>query len=209
MDQLEIENLFNQNKYIQVKEFISKDLCNFLTHTLLKKAADPNAKNFFNYHGDEQVPNALAVMSHEIIFETLLEKLWPDIELLTGKQLLPTYSYARLYTNGNKLEPHTDRPECEISVTIQLGRSHHYAWPIWMGNSRIDLSEGSGVVYKGCEIEHKREICDGPEGYYSGQVFLHYVDANGPNKDRYADNTKRVVYPNIFLKNRSIIMEQK
>jgi hypothetical protein len=68
------------------------------------------------------------------MFETLQERLWPTIEAAVGEELIPTYSYARLYSNGDVLEKHSDRPACEISVTIQLGRSHHYAWPIYMGD---------------------------------------------------------------------------
>ena len=36
---------------------------------------------------------------------------------LIGKEVLPTYSYARLYTEGEILSKHKDRPSCEISVT--------------------------------------------------------------------------------------------
>lgn len=50
-----------------------------------------------------------------------------------------------LYGNGDELKIHSDRPSCEISVTIQLGRSHHYAWPIFMGGQRFDLAEEDGV----------------------------------------------------------------
>ena len=158
---------------------------------------------------DSQVPDALASMFHDLVFETLLEKLWPVIEQATGKELYPTYSYSRLYKNGNLLEKHKDRDECEISVTIQLGRSHHYSWPIYMGDHRYDLAEGDGVIYKGCEIDHWRDKCDGPPGYYSGQVFLHYVDANGPYAHKAYDCNKRSIHEGMFVKNRVFNMEQK
>lgn len=203
-------NLFQQNGYIHVKDIISKDLCYFLTHVLLRKSSQPNptAGSMDNQY-DTQVPGCLAVMDHEIMFETVQEKLWHEIEFLTGKELLPTYSFARLYKNDNVLEKHSDRPECEISVTIQLGRSHHYAWPIYMNNSRIDMGEGDAVVYKGCDIEHWRNRCDGPPGYYSGQVFLHFVDARGPYANKAFDIVNRKPYQHMFLKNRSIVMETK
>ena len=205
----QITQSFEKNKYIQAKDFLSKEFCHFLTHVLLRRSADPTGKKISGRSGDEQVPDAIAVMDHEILFETVLERLWPEIEIITGKELIPTYAYSRLYINGNILNEHVDRPECEISVTIQLGRSHHYSWPIWMENTRIDLAEGDGIIYKGCEIDHRRDACDGPPGYYSGQLFLHFVDANGPYKDRYADNHYRSIYSNMFVKNRAIIMDQK
>ena len=70
---------------------------------------------------------------------TLLEILWPTIEEVIGEEILPSYTYSRLYLNGNELKKHIDRPSCEISLTIQLGRSHHYAWPIFMDGKRFDL----------------------------------------------------------------------
>jgi hypothetical protein len=203
MEKLQSVDLFDRNGYIHVKDLIDKNLCNFLTHVLLRRMSETVPID------DDQVPGCLAVLDHEILFETLLEKLWPDIEMVTGKELLPTYAYSRLYKNGNVLERHSDREECEISVTLQLGRSHHYAWPIYMNGSRYDLGEGDAVIYRGCDLDHWRDRCDGPEGYYSGQVFLHFVDANGPYANRVGDSVNRPVYRNMFVKHRAIVMETK
>lgn len=203
MEKSQSVQLFENNGYIHVKDLLDKNLCNFLTHVLLRKVSESVPID------DEQVPNCLSILDHEILFETLLEKVWPDIELATGKELLPTYAYSRLYTNGNVLQRHSDREECEISVTLQLGRSHHYAWPIWMNGSRHDLGEGDAVIYRGYDLEHWRDKCDGPDGYYSGQVFLHFVDANGPWANRVGDSVNRRVYKDMFVKHRAIVMESK
>ena len=123
--------------------------------------------------------------------------------------MIPTYKYGRVYTNGNELKKHTDREACEISVTIQLARSHHYAWPIYMGQQRFDLSEGDGVIYKGCDVEHWRNVCDGPKDYVSGQVFLHFVRKHGSYANHAGD--KRIwaneTFP--FVKGRNLILENK
>jgi len=189
---------------VHLRDIVPSELRNFLTGVLHRASCVPNLCN-----GDEQVPNAKAILDHEIIFETLLENLWPKIEQMLGFSLLPTYAYARLYSNGDVLKKHTDRPACEISVTVQLGRSHHYAWPIYMGGKRYDLAEGDGVVYRGCDIEHWRDKCDGPEGYYSGQVFLHFVRADGQYKDQVCDAVSRQPWPNMFVKSRNFLMENK
>jgi hypothetical protein len=157
--------------------------------------------------GDEQIPNAKAILDHEIMFETLQERLWPTIEAVVGEELLPTYAYARLYSNGDELLKHSDRPACEVSVTIQLGRSHNYAWPIYMGGNRYDMAEGDGVIYKGCDIDHWRNVCDGPADYYSGQVFLHYVRKNGAYAGQAGDSEHRT--PVSYEKNRTLFMETK
>jgi hypothetical protein len=191
-------------KVLYVKNFVSKELCYFLTNVLLRQSVlEPG-------HKDTQVPTAKSVMSHEVVFETLQERMWPAMEELLKEELIPTYSYARLYSNGDDLKPHIDRPACEISATVQLGRSHQYAWPIYMGGRRVDMAEGDAVIYKGCEIEHWRNVCDGPEEYYSGQAFLHYVRANGPYASEHGcDITIRPLIKNMYVKNRTILMDTK
>jgi PKHD-type hydroxylase len=49
-----------------------------------------------------------------------------------------------------------------------------------MGKRSLDLQPGDGCLYRGCEIEHSRKEFEGDEYI---QVFLHYVDAEGPHKD--------------------------
>lgn len=198
------QKLFNTFKAVHVKGMLPKELCHYLTH-LLMVYADRNPGT----RGDEQVPNALSCVQHEYAFETIQEMMWPYIEEAVGEELLPTYSYARLYTNGNFLEKHTDRKACEVSVTIQLGRSHNYAWPIYMGNHRFDLNEGDGVVYSGCDVEHWRNTCDGPDNYYSGQVFIHFVRKHGPYAQEAGDPAERTPGPLIFVKNRTLAMLDK
>ena len=162
---------------VYVKDVIPLELAKFFTHALLRKSTSPNSC------GDFQVPTAKAILTGDFLTETLLEDMWPKLEFLLNTELLPTYAYARLYGNGDKLEKHIDRPSCEVSMTIQLGRSHHYSWPIFMGNKRYDLAETEGIVYLGTKIDHWRDTCVGPEDYYSGQIFLHYVRKNGDYAD--------------------------
>ena len=179
---------------------IPVEFCQFFTHVLMRQAdLDPR--------GDEQIPNAKSILDHEYMFETLHERLWPVVENAVGEELIPTYAYARLYSNGDVLERHTDRNVCEVSITIQLGRSHHYAWPIYMGGQRFDLGEGDGVIYPGCDVEHWRDRCDGPDDYYSGQVFLHFVRKNGQYASEAGDSTYRQTYS--YMKNRTYAMERK
>jgi hypothetical protein len=185
---------------IYISKLIPLEFCQFFTHVLMRQAD-------IAPRGDEQIPNAKAIMDHEVLFETLHERLWPTVEKAVGEELIPTYAYARLYSNDDVLKKHKDRPACEISVTVQLGRSHNYAWPIYMGDQRFDLAEGDGVVYPGCDVEHWRDKCDGPKDYYSGQVFLHFVRKNGPHNQEAGDSTIRDVYS--YAKNRSFLMECK
>jgi hypothetical protein len=195
------DELLLLNGAVYCKDVVPKELTKYLTHVLLRKTA------MEGINGDEQIPNALAVIYHDLFLETVHEKIWPSLEQIVGEQLLPTYTYARLYSNGDVLEKHKDRPACEISVTVQLGRSHNYAWPIFAGNHRFDLAEGDGMVYHGCDVEHWRNKCDGPTGYYSGQAFFHFVKANGKYVEHAGD--KRNLPQGAYTQHRAYLMESK
>lgn len=185
------------------KDIVSKEMAHYLTSVLLRKYEIQGKQN------DSQV-DSLAIIDHDLFLETVQELIWPKLEMLLETELLPTYAYSRLYTNGNVLEPHKDRSECEISVSVQLGKSHNYCWPLFAGSQRFDLAEGDGMVYRGCDVEHYRKPCDGPEGYYSGQVFFHFVLKDGKYSTLAGDSKVRNTdVTNLFKKHRSYLMETK
>jgi hypothetical protein len=122
-------------------------------------------------------------------FEELLVELKPVLENHVGLSLHETYSFARIYKIGDILKSHRDRNACEISVTISLGNKGK-PWPIWFNDKNeraqsVILEPGDGLIYKGIELAHWRELNECGD---CSQVFLHYVDQNGPyalhRKDR-------------------------
>ena len=104
------------------------------------------------------------------------------MEQETGKKLLPTYSFWRTYTKFAVLNKHTDRPACEISTTVYIGGDT--GWPIYMDGTPIHLEKGDAAVYLGCEVSHWRDEFPGDHQF---QTFLHYVDADGKNKNHHMD----------------------
>jgi hypothetical protein len=130
---------------------------------------------------DKQVGSSLSAYADANI-EKLLVKLQPALEQITGLSLFPTYSYYRFYNRGAELERHRDRPACEISLSLNLGQKPTTPWPLWIqyaGNSYgAELHPGDALLYRGIECVHWREPFQGDN---AAQVFLHYVDANGPN----------------------------
>ena len=191
------------NKYQVIKKAVSYDLANFIfNYFLLKReAVDFMYKN--NIHaqspilgtwGDTQIPNTYSCYA-DFVMETMLMKVLPIMQQETGLNLVPTYSYARVYKKGDTLHRHKDRPSCEISTTINLGGE---PWPIFIDGTgannvinerenlvkpgaptgtKVLLEVGDMLVYSGCELEHWREPF---EGNICGQVFLHYNHVNGP-----------------------------
>ena len=63
------------------------------------------------------------------LIEVLLGQCLPVIEEKTNLELEPTYSFSRVYQEGEELFPHTDRPSCEVSATINVACTGD-VWPI-------------------------------------------------------------------------------
>ena len=193
---------FHLTKYQVIKKAVSYDLANFIfNYFLLKRDAVKfmyqnnmvPEHSLFGTWKDTQVPN---VYSHyaDFAMETLLMKVMPIMKKETNLDLIPTYSYARVYEKGSILKRHKDRPSCEISTTLNLGGD---PWPIYIDPTgtnnvideyknihkpdapkgvRVDLEPGDMLVYSGCELEHWREEFT---GNICAQVFLHYNHLNG------------------------------
>ncbi len=112
--------------------------------------------------------------------EVLLIDLLPLMEQKTGLSLVPTYSFTRIYREGDKLERHSDRVACEVSATLALEYKSDYLWPIFLAGGDpkgVSLDRGDLLIYRGHETDHWRETFHGEIWV---QVFLHYIDRNGP-----------------------------
>jgi len=195
---------FKTKKYDIIRGALSKELANFIFNYMLmqRETVDfllkhniVNPQNpFIGKRTDHQVPGAYSKYA-DWAMETLLLYMIPIMKAKTGLDLVPTYSYTRLYEKGNKLKRHIDRPSCEVSTTLHLGGDE---WPIFLDPSggkyiideykeihkpgapkgiKVDLKVGDMLIYAGCELEHWREPF---EGKICSQVFLHYNHANGP-----------------------------
>jgi hypothetical protein len=141
---------------------------------------------------DNHVPTAAAV-SNTALTDALLLEMRPRIEAIAGCRLVPTYSYARVYFHGDAFIRHADRGSCEVSVSVHLGRDGGEA-SLCFPDVRIEMEEGDGVVYLGCEMAHWRE---GFTGNVMGQLFLHYVVADGPFAAHYFDGCPQRFPPSI------------
>jgi hypothetical protein len=196
---------FRVDRYQVIRKAASYELSNFIfNYFLLKRdAVKYMYKNnivhdigMLGSWSDKQIPNTYSIYADHVM-ETLMIKMLPVMKKETGLELIPTYSYARLYKKGDILHRHKDRPSCEISCTLNLGGD---PWPIFIDGTGADsilsgsetttvvkpnapkgtkvlLDVGDMLVYSGCELEHWREPF---EGNVCGQVFLHYNHLYGP-----------------------------
>ena len=135
---------------------------------------------------DDQITAGDSQHYADFATESLLIMLQPKIEKVVGKKLLPTYAFWRCYTKYADLKKHTDRPSCEISVTVNI-KGDGTPWPIFMNGDALNLDKGDAAIYLGCEVDHWREEF---KGDYQFQTFLHYVDKEGKNIEHFMDKRK-------------------
>ena len=206
--------MFKKNKYVVIKQAISKELATFVANyfVIKKQVYDTCRQTRFispyevllgEYEGaDGQIPHTYSNYS-AIAMETLMLKCQPVMEKITGLKLTPAYTFARIYKHGDVLKRHKDRFSCEISTTMNLGGD---PWPIYLEPSgkeglkgiRVDLKPGDMLVYSGCELEHWRNKFKGKECI---QVFLHYNNRITPGaKDNRFDKRPHLGLPAWFKK---------
>ena len=215
---------FKKDKYIVIKQAISKDLAAFGANylSMTKQVYDTciKARYISPYEtllgeyapADGQVPHTFCCYS-DVAMETLMLKCQPLMEKATGLKLNPAYTFARIYKKGDVLKRHKDRFSCEISTTLNLGGD---PWPIYLSPNenvgipdgkkitveskakgiKVDLKPGDMLVYSGCELEHWRNKFKGKECI---QAFLHYNNQKTPGaKDNMFDKRPHLGLPSWF-----------
>lgn len=183
---------FNVDGYELVENVLSQDSCEILARALQIASDVVHYKSntrVEDFRFGDQVKKSFHWYG-SFWSEALLVHLQPVIEQVTSKILFPTYSYTRIYHPGSKLEIHRDREECEYSATLTL-RVQGADWPINFFDRHDKMQsfvvpQGSMMIYKGCELYHWRNTMpEDTELLY--QLFLHYVDSQGPYMDRKFD----------------------
>ena len=198
---------FDTNGYLIIKNLCDPEK---LFHSV------PKERGVFNWRGSDkldkftyeeietQVNGSVARYWHPQ-YRKIHSEIRLILEQVIGRKLYNTYYYDRFYFPGQPLIKHTDRPSCEISVTIHIGTNIKESWPIWIKtpdtfedsamktliasgeNRSVHLEAGDGMVYKGCERPHWRDPMPGlleskinkDESLYYHQIFFHYVLQDG------------------------------
>lgn len=126
--------------------------------------------------GDSLVPKSFSKYALACT-EELLVTLTPTIENVYKQDLIPTYSYCRIYFKNNVMKQHYDRSACEVSLSISLDDDN---WPLYfkIDNENIPVicEQGSGILYNGISTLHWRTAL---EEAHSTKIFLHWVTKNG------------------------------
>jgi hypothetical protein len=182
---------FETDKYVYVNQALQPNLTTIArNYTIFDESIN------YRDEGEEgQVPGAHSKYGDPFM-ESLLLYLQPLMEKSTGLTLLPTYSYYRVYRKGNDLKPHVDRPACEISASLCLGYTDESVqWPLYVEDKPFIMNPGDLIVYRGMELNHYRYPLECDYSWSQSQVFLHYVNANGPHASYVFDGRKSLGVP--------------
>jgi len=162
-------------------------------------------------------PNLLkreAVELYGFHYPPLLGFLWgltPTVSTLLGLDLLPSYSYFRIYREGDVCRVHCDRYACEVSLSLTLDYSDGVPWPLEMAKAAVppsalvedgfgtlpfaavEMEPGDGVLYQGVERRHGRTTPN-PNGW-SAHLFCHWVRRDGPHVAHAFDGRAEAAQP--------------
>ena len=118
-------------------------------------------------------------------------EILPLIEKIVGKPMKPTYTYLSAYIKGSDLPPHTDRPDCEYTVSFVVDKPEGCNWNIYVHKPQqaekykgrydfrpsldeceaVDCEAGGLMMFQGTDHIHFREKL---EFDYYNILLLHY-----------------------------------
>jgi hypothetical protein len=133
--------------------------------------------------GDAQSSRRYAV-HNESVARFFHHQLANAVSAIVGEAVKPSYVYFASYLGGAELKKHTDRQQCEFSVTLCLDFSPEpklgTPWPIHLdtaqGTVTVYQALGDGLVYRGTKVPHYRRVL--VEGHSLTSIFFHYVPAD-------------------------------
>jgi hypothetical protein len=133
--------------------------------------------------GDGQSPRRY-VAYNEPVARFFHHQIAATLSAVGGEPVKPSYAYLASYLRGAELKKHTDREQCEFSVTLCLDFSPEPAletpWPIRLdtptGTVTVYQALGDGLAYRGTRLPHYRSVLG--EGQTSTSIFFHYVVAD-------------------------------
>jgi len=103
---------------------------------------------------------------------------------VAGEPVKPSYVYLASYLSGADLKKHTDREQCEFSITFCLDFTPEpelaTPWPISLdtaaGKVSVYQTLGDGLAYRGTRLPHYRSTLGA--GQTSTSIFFHYVGSD-------------------------------
>src|SRR5262249_38214088 len=120
----------------------------------------------------------------EFVASFLHQQLAAAVGRIVGEPMKPSFSYFASYQPGSTLPRHTDREQCEVTISLQVDYEPDpdgpSGWLLYVEDSRapdgfasVDLGLGDAVCYRGRELTHYRDVL--PAEHVSTSIFFCYV----------------------------------
>ena len=206
----ELTKQFIQNRYVVLKNFVPKRITDMALDTWKSIESNKEWHDMFFPEPEVEITfnspkSSLQKSEGCYCFPpaiSLHRWLKQELDGVIDLHLAETYSYTRKYERGAYLKSHTDRPSCEVSITLCLDykTDDNKPWKIWLDNSRnfiddpdphqifeetqnvpvrkrtgksIELEVGDVLLYQGPNIPHWRDYLLGD---YSYHMFMHFIN---------------------------------
>lgn len=121
------------------------------------------------------------VAHNEPVAQFFHHQLARAMSRIAGEPVKPSYVYFASYQGGAELARHTDRPQCEFSITYCLDFTPEPVrateWPILLDTPESTVTVyqaiGDALLYRGCQVPHYRKRLR--QGATSSSFFFHFV----------------------------------
>jgi hypothetical protein len=109
------------------------------------------------------------------------DQLKAAMSVVAGEAVKSSYVYVASYQGGAKLDVHTDRLQCEFSITFCLDYAPEpqlaTPWPLLLhtksGTVTVYQAIGDALLYRGRVLPHSRDRLR--QGQTATSIFFHYV----------------------------------
>ena len=186
---MEASRTFAQHGVTEIPEFFTATEFEQLRQHVDRKV---RRQLFRSMEGDNQVAGAPCEYGDPLA-ERMLTVKAPCLCDLLDLDLVPTYSYLRLYRPGDRLPAHRDRPACEITVSASLAADAQWPLRILVDGRIVDYCPAprGAVAFRGHELLHWRETLSG--GGPIACALFHYVQRHGSCRSWADDRRPRAI----------------
>ena len=190
------QDWFLENRYIVLRKIIppfvlraaSKYYRELIEHKVLK-LGDTQARRYVAYN------DRIARFIHNHLTQL--------VRKITAHNAKPSYTYFGGYVAGADLKPHTDRAQCEFTISMNVEQfPYNRTWMLSLDKNPLfdkdagtsnrannvqtnnekdianaDLYAGDALLFMGRHLIHFRRGLL-PEGEWTSQIFMHFVQDN-------------------------------
>jgi hypothetical protein len=171
----DLARAFAHDGAVEISRFFTESEFNRLRRHIDRKIA---RQLFRSMQGDTQVRGAPCEYGDPEV-EQLLRAKASFVSDLLALDLIPAYSYLRLYRPGDRVAAHRDRPACEITIATSLAADPHWPLHILLDGRIADFcpARRGAVAFKGHDFLHWRSPLEGSEPM--AHALFHYVQRHG------------------------------